>query len=420
MARYIGCAAVLVALVLTPVSMAAPVDLGVVRDAVDFLRTRHYNPQLDMPAIIRAGVPGLRRALERAGVPAQGLADIPRGSEAQAMAALEARLTETVRLARGKLSGQDLAHAAVRSMFRAVGDATVFITPREREITKAFDLGRLAGVGIRFLEVKDRWIITAVAPGGPADRAGIRRGDELLRIGPEDVHGLSPLEIRTLLLGAPGTAVQLTTRGRSGQVTRLMVRGAVSFPILEQRMLPNRIAYMKFYAFPPGAADRIHPAIAALGGEKPRGIIVDFQDAGEDLRQEHMEVMGTFFPADTPVGKIAKRDPNPELSKTWGSPVLPNLPIAVLIGRGTWGAGELMAAAFKEHANAILVGQRTPGMVVVYTTFSLRDGSLAVVVEGHILSGKGLRLHGRGLKPDVEVAEDRALERAIQAVTQKR
>lgn len=420
MVRYIGCAAVLVALVLTPVSMAAPVDLGVVRDAVDFLRTRHYNPQLDMLAIIRAGVPGLRRALERAGVPAKGLADIPRGTDDQALSALEVRLTEAVRLAGGRVSEQDLIHAAIRAMFRAVGDRTVFLTPGEREVTQAFNQGRIGAVGVRLLELKGRWIITGVAPGGPAAQAGLQRGDELVRIGGEEARGLTLAEMRVRLFGEPGSSVNVTVRRGGRTMTVPLTRAIVSFPIVEHRMLPDRVAYVRVFSFLPDGAYQIRTAVTALAAERPRGLIVDLREAGEDAGRQYVDAMSIFFPTDTVVAQIVTRDPAPALRKTWGSPALAGLPTAVLAGQGTWGAGELAAAALKEHAGARLVGQRTSGEVSVFVTSTLRDGSLAVVVEGHILSGKGLRLHGRGLKPDVEVAEDRALERAIQAVTQKR
>jgi len=140
------------------------------------------------------------------------------------------------------------------------------------------------------------------------------------------------------------------------------------------------------------------------------------------MRLEELDSISLFFPSGTVVVQEVRRDGYgiPKPRATSGPPILTGPRTVVLIGPGTWGAGEIGAAAFKEHANATLVGHRTPGLLELFTTDSLRDGSLVWIADGRLLTGKGVALNGRGLTPDVEAADDQALDRAIQAVKQGR
>lgn len=114
------------------------------------LRTRHWNPSLDIPAIVRAGVPGLGRALARVGV-TQRLEPISEGADEPAtIAAFGQRLDEAVRLAGGRATEPDLLHAALRATFERVGGShTAFLAPPARQILQAMLRGQAyAEIGI--------------------------------------------------------------------------------------------------------------------------------------------------------------------------------------------------------------------------------------------------------------------------------
>lgn len=177
------CLAVLTAIVavISLCGTAAPADLGLVNEALDVLSARHWNPKLDLPALVSAGVGGLREGLQRSGIDASGFEEIPTGADrAQAVAAFGERLDQAVQRAAGRVSERDLLYAGLRAMVGAVGGShTSFISP---EFAKTLS-GSFTGIGIYFDKSGDQWIIEGLAPGGPADRAGVRPGDVLMRVG---------------------------------------------------------------------------------------------------------------------------------------------------------------------------------------------------------------------------------------------
>lgn len=419
MARFLT-ALFLAGLLLVPSPVqSAPADLAVLNEALDLLRTRHWNPSLDMPSIVRAGVPGLNRTLARAGV-TQRLEPIPEGAEPATIAAFGQRLDEAVRVAGGRLAERDLLYGALRSMFEHVGGShTAFLMPSTRQIREALTGGRAyVGIGIALRRDGDRWIVTEVFPEGPAARAGLRRGDAVLRIddvvvGDTVVNELIGGDVLAMVSGTPGTLVRLTLRRGTEELQVSVTRGTVTSPVTEGRMLGDGIAYLHVYYFPVGSQEQIRSRFATLWQAQPRGLVLDLRSNNGGQADGLLALLGIFLPQNTRIVQTINRAGQVIFMATTDVPIAPALPLIVLINRYTISAGEIAAAAFKETGRASLVGERTQGAVEGAPIFGLSDGSGAWIATRRALTVQGRELEGKGVSPDVEFPHDLAADRDL-------
>ena len=420
------CVALPVALVVvfSLAGTAAPADLGLVNEVLEVLRTRYWNPNLDLPALVRAGVGGLREALQQSGIDVSVLQEIPVGADrAQAVAAFGERLDQALQRAAGRVSERDLLYAGLRAMVSAVGSShTVFYSPNTHVRP---ELG-YTGIGVRWAKSGDQWIIVSVAPDGPADRAGVRPGDVLVRIeGVVAATLVSDGDIARLFLGNEGTTAQVTLRRKSTELALSIVRGRVTWPMVESWMLAGRIGYLKLYyfSFADGAASEIRAAVVRLLGARPRALIVDLRDNAGGRHRVMLDTVSLFLPRGTTVSELLSRNGITQ-ELTTGDPILA-VPMVVLIGLGTASAGEEMAVALKEQGRAILVGSRTAGDLETANDVRLSDGSVLRVSVERVRTSTGVEIEGRGYPPDVEVSpaasddQDLPLQRAIQILMQR-
>lgn len=282
------------------------------------------------------------------------------------------------------------------------------------------------GIGVGLTDADGRAVISRVIPGGPADVAGVRRGDVLVRVGATAVDTLDATEIRSLIVGEAGTPVSLTVRRGGRDLTFSIVRGPITTPVVEGRMLPGRVAYVKIYGYPVDAAQQIRDEIGRLLVMEPRGLVVDLRENSGGLIAEFASTMGIFVRPGTLVGHEIRRDGITRRITTSGIPIAGEVPIVGLIDLGTGSAGELTAAALKEQARAVLLGGRTAGVLETGITIGLGDGSGVSVAIARTTTGRGVVVEGRGYPPDVEVRADPAsdqdaqLARAVMLLLQRR
>jgi carboxyl-terminal processing protease len=399
-------------LVPSPVQ-SAPADLTVLTEALELLRTRHWNSSLDFSPIIRAGLAGLDRALTRVGV-AQRIEPIPEGEDTAAtISVFGQRLDEAVRLAGGRATERDLLHAALRTMFQRVGGShTAFLSPPALQMMQNSFRGQsYEGIGIVLSRADAHWIFAEVAPRGPAAQAGVRRGDLVLSVDDIPVSELPVDEVQFLILGRSGTQVRLTLQRGQVEVRVTVARAAVTWPVAEGRMVDERIGYLRVYSFPDGAAARVWAEARRILAMSPSGFVVDLRSNPGGRERDGLAALGLFVPPGTRAFQDIDRAGRVVFKATTDVPLAPEIPLVVLINRHTASMGEVVAAAFKETGRATLIGERTVGAVEYGVLFGLSDGSGAWIATTRTLTAQGRELEGQGVTPDMEVAHDLAAER---------
>jgi carboxyl-terminal processing protease len=300
---------------------------------------------------------------------------------------------------------QRLAYGTISGMIGSLGDTghSTFLTPAELKQANAFEQGQFVGVGVEVQEKDGNVVVVAPIEGSPAQKAGMRSGDMILKVDGQPVTDVADAVER--IMGPAGTSVTLTVQSASG-VTRdvTIIRARINVQTVTWQILPGTtIAHLRLSSFSKGAADQMDSALSAIKKQGATGIVFDLRDNPGGLLDEAVAVASRFIKSGNALlvkdakGKITSMPVNRGVAVT-------ALPIVVLMNQGTASAAEIVAGALHDAGRARLVGETTFGTGTVLEQFSLSDGSALLLATEEWLTPSGQTIWHVGLTPDVAVA----------------
>ncbi len=385
------------------------------RDLVDLF----YRP-VDPPTLLQAGWAALVADASRRGAPAPGqLPDLPDDPDG-ALAAFSAAYTAY--LANSPLPASTAAADVQMAMADSVHEQhTHYLSAGfMRSFLSTVGGGQeTVGLGVR-LGGSPPGLVTDVAPGGPADAAGIQTGDVIVGADGKDVSHADTSSLAAALAGADGSAVQLTIDRGNGPQDLSVTRGPYYFPPLESSLLPGNVGYLKLSSFviagttlPDGTeilAD-LDQSLDDFDAQGAQSLILDLRNNGGGSVQTADEILGRFLP-DT-ARSVRESDQRGHLTYELaaGRTHARQLPMVVLINGGSASASEITAAALRESHRALLVGQRTAGALASSELLPLPGGGgLQVAVAAATTADTNTTVDGVGITPDVMSSQPRSLD----------
>ncbi|MCX5653416.1 MAG: S41 family peptidase [Planctomycetota bacterium] len=271
--------------------------------------------------------------------------------------------------------------------------------------------GEYAGIGAEIAARDGRIFIKTVFEGGPAAKAGLKAGDEIVAVAGEPVAGLSTADLTRRLRGRPGDAVTLSIRagGKGEPRDVVLVRGTVHLPAVRDAQVLDAargIAYVRFTDFQDGAEAELRQAIDGLSRQGAKALVLDLRDNPGGSLLEAVWAAGMFLD-----GGPVLRTRGRMLGATWGYdvPLFEGRawrgPLAVLVNERTASASEVVASALKARGRAAVIGRRTYGKGAVQVLFPVDWGAAAVCLTmARVYDVKGVCVDGRSVVPDCEVA----------------
>lgn len=401
--------ALLLAATVAPPAVRAA-DVGLVLEALAVVRDRYVDP-VDPMALLNGAIAGLRRALSAAGVAAD-LAEIPAGvAVGAAETVFRARFAAAVTQAAGRVSTTNLAYTAIRGMTAVLNDShTGFITPeqnRERQLRQRRQAA-FTGIGVVLMPRDGRFYIRDVIPGTPAEGAGVQALDRIVRIDSTPTTGMQTEQVASLIRGSQGTTVTLVLDrpGRHEPVVLTVTRAPIEIPaIFQARVLDDGVGYLQLYQFVNRTGLDFRRALERMLAAGLRALVLDLRGNTGGYLHELLGVLNTLLPAGRPVYQETMRGGQTRTVRTTGIPMLPShVPVIVLVDEGSASAAELLAAALQEHSRATLVGAKTSGAVEASIVVDLSDDSALSVTILRLATGRGRRLEGIGVTPDLTVS----------------
>jgi carboxyl-terminal processing protease len=309
-----------------------------------------------------------------------------------------------------------LERTSVQAMIDSLGDPyTDYLDPDELEALRERNEGAYYGVGLQVAPRGRAVVITRVFDDSPAAEAGIRAGDRLVTVGGRPVAGPELEAAIARIRGPKDTTVTLgVARGDGPPREYELRRERITVPPVTSRVETvdgTKIGYVQLAQFTKGAADAMRDAVEALREKGVTAIVLDLRGDPGGLVNEAVGVAGVFLPDDSPVVVTqGLHSPRREFT-TDGDPAAGDLPLIVLVNRGSASASEIVAGALRDADRGELVGERTFGKALVQSTRPLRDGGALKLTTARYLTPDGFDLAKRGLPPDVRVVDDPATAR---------
>ncbi len=315
------------------------------------------------------------------------------------------------RLLKGAIEGMVETLGDPYSRYLSAEDYRQFNEGFEKEVVEEF-----GGLGMQ-IEVRDgKLLVVAPLHDTPASRAGIEAGDWILEINGESTEGITQEQAVKKLRGPKGTLVTLKVRREDGTEKIFeIVRDIITIKIVSHSVLANgQVGYIQVYTFNTMTRVDVEKALKDLLARGVKGLILDLRNNPGGLLNQAVD-LASLFVDEGPVLKVQSRNGS-EVYNSKGNRY-PNLPLAVLVNRGTASASEIVAGAIRDHQMGVLFGKRTFGKGVIQTSFTLSDGSAILLTTAEYFTPQGRRVHETGLTPDVIIEkESEILPKALQWV----
>lgn len=406
--RAFPTAVLLVVLAVSPASTPAQtVDHALVLDALQALQS-HYVDAVDATRTLNAAVRGLRAELSASGFPADLPEISPDVTEAEARLQFGERFATATAAAGGHLTKTQLAYAAIRGMTEVFNDShTGFLTPAQNTERRLRQRGQpgFTGVGIVLMPKEDKFFVWTLIPGGPAEAAGVKEFDRILKINDIPTGGMAADQVSGMIRGPGGTSVTLTLQraGAAEPVTVVIVRAPIVVPsIFKTELRDGGVGYIRLYQFVERTGRDVHSALTRLRAQGMRALVLDLRGNSGGYLDELNSVLDALLPFGVPVYTEMRQGGSVRVVHTTQLPLLPpTIPIVVLVDEGSASAAELLAAAVQENHRGALVGVKTSGAVEASVTINLFDGSAVSVTTFRLATGRGVRLEGAGVAPEV-------------------
>ena len=301
-----------------------------------------------------------------------------------------------------------LMRGAISGMMQALGDKhSTYMDPKTYEQANSSLAGEYEGIGAYVDTTTQYLTITSPMPDSPAERAGLKPGDQVVAIDGEDMTGVVGEVARSKILGPAGTVVHLSIlrEGESKVLEFDVTREKITVKSVTGKMLDNDIAYIQIKTFGSKTTSEMLDTLKDLMAQNPKGIILDLRNNGGGFLQTSVEVISQF------VGDgVALYEKYGDGSrKTYevlpgGLATDPSIPMVVLINGGSASASEIVAGALQDHGRAKLVGVVSYGKGSVQNWIPLSGDNGAVrITIAKWLTPNEHTIHEIGLTPDVFV-----------------
>lgn len=240
--------------------------------------------------------------------------------------------------------------------------------------------GGFSGVGITYRVIKDTITVLSLTDNGPAMKAGVRQGDQLIYIDTVKVANVkvTPKKIRELLRGKSGSSVQLRLRrfGSDSLVVAPIERAYIPTPaVVVAQLLDDNVGYIKLQKFSSQAHKEFVGALRTLKKQGMKSLVLDLRNNSGGYLRQAVDISDEFLPKDKLIVYTAGANSDSMVYKSTRQGVWKKGRVLVLINKYSASASEIVAGAIQDHDRGLILGERSYGKGLVQRPFSLFDGS---------------------------------------------
>lgn len=267
--------------------------------------------------------------------------------------------------------------------------------------------GEFAGLGIYVSGSIDDNLITVVAPmkGTPADRAGLKTDDKIIKINGKDFTADKMDDAVKIMRGKPGEKVKITVlrrdeNGKAKFIDFEIVREIIKVQTVSSKLLKDNIGYISISGFDTPTYNDFDKQYKELKKQGMKKLILDLRNNPGGLLTTSTQVVNTFLDGGLIMYTLDKQNNKETINATKGAD---DIKIVVLVNKGSASASEIVAGALKDRKRATIIGTQTFGKGIVQTVFNMPDGEGLKLTTSAYYTPSGVNIHGKGIAPDIKV-----------------
>lgn len=315
----------------------------------------------------------------------------------------------------GEIDDSKLAEGAIKGMVSSLGDQyTYYMNGKEFSDFKEKSQGNYMGIGIQVAAKDGKIVVISPIQRGPAEKAGIKTGDVILKVNGEQVSGNELDKAVSMMKGTTKENIKLTLyREGKGEFDVDVMRDVIKTVNVKSEMIDGDIGYIEVLAFDEGTAKDFETQLKALEDKGMKGLILDLRGNPGGFMKECVDLVSNFVPKDKVIVSTIDKYGNKEESVSKGG-IAQGMPLVVLIDGGTASASEIVAGAIRDYDLGTLVGTTSFGKGIVQVVLDKigkeKDGTALKVTISKYYTPNGENIHKKGIGPDVTVEYPKELK----------
>ncbi|MGZ4842128.1 MAG: S41 family peptidase [Candidatus Angelobacter sp.] len=298
-------------------------------------------------------------------------------------------------------------NGALHGLLESLDADSSYLTASEYKVFKQKKADGKASIGATVSKRFGYAAIISVIPGGPADKAGLNSGDIIETVEGLSTHDLSLAAVKNHLVGEPGSRLELTIiRTRKIEPQKItVVRDLISLPAVTETMAADNTGVIKAQVLTKGKATEIADKIKSLQKKGAKKLVLDLRYNSEGDEDEGMAVANLFLGKGN-IGSLQGQKFEKVTYAADPQKKITDLPLAVLVNRGTAGPAELVAAAILDNGRGDVLGDKTFGEGSVQKLIEVPDGSALILSVAKYYTSNGKVIQDTGITPNIPVASN--------------
>ncbi|NPA54131.1 MAG: S41 family peptidase [Aquificae bacterium] len=314
------------------------------------------------------------------------------------------------------VESKKLIYGSLRGMLSSLDPYSTFFTPDEFKEFTTETHGEFGGLGIEITMENHKLIIVAPIEDTPAWKAGLKPGDIIIEINGEPTDKMTLMEAVKKMRGKPGTKITLTIwrKGEEKPFKVTITRAIIKIRSVKYKELEGgKIGYIRITQFQDKTDEQLRGVLEKFKDKE--GIIIDLRNNPGGLLTTAVNIADMLLPkGDLIVYTKGRDEKNNEEFYSTNDPIFPtDIPIVVIVNKGSASASEILTGALRDNNRALAVGDTTFGKASVQTLIPLPDGSGLKLTTAHYYTPSGKLIMNKGITPDiiVHMTEEEELER---------
>jgi len=317
-----------------------------------------------------------------------------------------------------EINSTKVINGAINGMLSSLDPHSAYMTPEDFKDLEEETSGSFTGIGIE-ISMRDG-VLTAVAPieGTPADRQGIKSGDQIVRINGELTKTMTLMEAVKKLRGAKGTPVTITVHRQEWKEPKdfTLIREAIPLVSVKYTELEPGFSYLRVSNFQATTTKDLRSALKNL--KKKRhilGVILDLRNNPGGLLDQAVKVADTFLDKGVIVSTRGRNKQEQMVFEAHPDDSYTDFPMIVMVNGGSASGSEIVAGALQDHKRAIILGTTTFGKGSVQTILPLPEGAGLRLTTAKYYTPSGDSIQATGIKPDMVVPLTAATDTATRS-----